>query len=135
MHGIDPEVVSKGYRRSNITGQIASAVLVADALTSSPPSSSGVFVEFHPRITQQGDYDLYFYVPGSLDGGKAAIEVQHDTLNTTLTVDLIKSGWIKVNAAPLRMDAGALQNTIKIKGAGDGMHPPVVDSIKLVRVK
>lgn len=127
MNAVDPGVESEGYHRETIAGQVGPAVLVADSVTDSD------YVQFNPLVTVEGDYDVYLHVPPGLQGTQS-VEIRHDTLNTTVSVDLSAGGWIRLTVTPLTMSAGALQNVIRI-GKTDTSIRSVVDALKLVRVK
>jgi hypothetical protein len=124
MDVLDSHVESRGYLRAEIAGQAGRAVLVA-----APPEDSA-FVQFNPEITADDDYDLYLHIPPGLKGTQA-VEIRHDTLNTTVMIDLGITGWIRLTPAALHMNAGALQNAVRLQRGGTTVRS-VADSLKIV---
>lgn len=93
------------------------------------------YIQFNPWIGSEGDYDIYLHLPEqqcSADGSQK-IEIQHDTINTTLSIDLSISGWQRLGSSPLPMKAGQFENNIKlIADSESGMIAG--DAVKLVRI-
>lgn len=127
MHALDAGVTSKGYHRAKVPGQAGPGVLLAE------PVGASAYVQFNPVVTAEGDYDVLLHVPPGLNGTQG-VEILHDTLNTTVMIDLARSGWVKLTAAPVHMHAGALQNAVRI-GRGGTTRRSVVDALKLVPVR
>jgi hypothetical protein len=87
-------------------------------------------VQFNPEITADGDYDLYLHVPPGLKGTQA-VEIRHDTLNTTVMIDLGIPGWTRLTPAALHMNAGALQTAVRLQRGGTTVRS-VADTLKIV---
>ena len=125
LRASDADLTSKGYQRTPLGGSFSPVVLEAN------PASPADYVEFHPAVAVSGEYHLYYHVVPGLHGSQG-IEIRHDTLNTTLTVDLTQRGWVRATASPLHLTTGSLQNVVRI-GRGGTTKRSVVDALKLVR--
>jgi hypothetical protein len=126
LEAAGPGVESRGYRLEAVAGQVGAARLVAD------PVSSTDYVQFQPLITVAGHYHVFLHVPPGLSGTQG-IEIRHDSLNTTVVVDVSAGGWIRLTSSPVRMQPGELQNAIRIGRGGTAVRS-VVNALKLVRV-
>jgi len=73
----------------------------------------GDYVQFNPWITEEGNYDILLHIPEVADGIQKVF-IQHDTHNTEMSLDFKKNGWVKLNSEPLKMQAGKLENSIRI---------------------
>ncbi|WP_059049837.1 glycoside hydrolase family 2 protein [Paenibacillus senegalimassiliensis] len=93
------------------------------------------YLQFNPWIGLEGNYDIYLHVPEEhvRPGSSQRVEIQHDTINTTLSVDLSGSGWLRLGSAPLPMKPGQFENSIKlVAGSDNGWIAG--DAIKLMRM-
>jgi hypothetical protein len=127
MPAVGPGVESKGYRESVLAGSVGAKVLLAEQVR------PGDFVQFNPRVENAGDYLVFLHVPPGAKG-TLEVEIRHDTLNATVTVDQAKGGWVPLTASPVHLEAGALQNSVRIGSKGSAQRVNV-DSLKLVRMK
>jgi hypothetical protein len=127
MDVLDPRVESRGYQRAEIPGRAGRAALVAE------PVGEEDFVQFNPEVAVDGEYEVYLHIPPGFHGTQA-IEIRHDTLTTTVMIDLEKSGWVRLTPAPLHMNAGSLQNAVRLQRGGTTRRS-VADSLKVVPVK
>lgn len=111
MHAVDPATQSRGYVATPYAGSVAPQVLFAQEI------GPATFVQFQPGVETSGDYDILFHVvPGQR--GTLSVEVLHDTTNTTTMLDLSQPGWIRLEAGPFRLKAGALQTAVRIARKG-----------------
>ncbi len=122
---VSPSTQFRGYVTTPYAGSVSPEVLFAQELG---PAS---FVQFNPVIETAGDYDIYLHVVGG-QRGTLSVEILHDTMNTTTSIDLAQTGWIRLNAGPFHMEAGALQNAVRIGAKGTAKRA-MIDAVKLVR--
>jgi hypothetical protein len=127
MSAAADEVQATGYRRIPFPASPAGVAYAAD------PAGAGDWVQFNPEVRVAGDYDVYLQVPPDVRG-RQAVEILHDSINVTSEVDLAPGGWVRLTAAPLRMQPGRLQNAVRILGR-DGAGRSVILGIKLVRAQ
>jgi hypothetical protein len=127
MSALGAGVEARGYRRAVFGGPGATEGLETDAANETST------VQFNPHVRVTGDYDVYLHVPAGLHGTQA-VEVLHDSINLTALVDLAPGGWLKVNTTPLRMQAGPLENSVRLTRGGTARRSAIL-AVKLVRVR
>lgn len=96
--------------------------------------SNAYYIEFNPWVGTEGNYDVYLHVPEQqCTEGIQKVEIQHDTINTTLTINLSESGWRRLGSSPMPMKAGQFENSVKLI-AGSQSGSIAGDAVKLVRI-
>ncbi len=118
---------AKGYSIQSSTTQDGKAVVIAVASNPNPDD----FVAFNPWIGHEGQYDVFLWVPPGMQGIQR-FDIRHDTLNTTGEIDLSTSGWIRLGNSSYRMDAGRMENSIRLVPSGKAQRS-VIGPIKLER--
>ncbi|MCK5687502.1 hypothetical protein KAJ27_25435, partial [bacterium] len=118
-------VGNKGFESAKISNSFSSNVLLNDHPT------TGDYVQFNPWITEDASYFLYLHIPQGFKGIQK-VAIQHDTHNTEVSIDLSKSGWLKLIDEPLLMKSGELENNIKIHVTNDSQKV-VADALKIIK--
>ncbi len=127
INAVSEAVLSKGFFAETYSGSLSSKVL----LNRSP--EIGQYVQFNPWITEDGEYDLYMYIPKEMSVNQI-VSIQHDSHNKEIVSDFSKTGWIKLTKEPIKMEAGKLENNIKII-VSDPSEEIIVDALKIQKSK
>jgi len=118
-------ILQRGFSIQQEAGTVSGNVLVNET------PRIGDYVQFNPWITVPGDYDLLLHIPEQYYGVQK-VSIQHDTHNTEIPLDFSHKGWVKLNAEPLRMQTGKLENSIKII-VSDSSDEVRVGALKIVQ--